>query len=213
MTRPIFEPTMERTDAALGYDKAQLQRRPAPIGSGAVQWIRLVSETTQTFGANDRLAVVYPDSITNNYPDIFDTDTTGGVTFAVLLLTTGLYQATVRVNVDAPEPPSGFSLELLGTDYNEGLSGFHSVYYPGFVSGGASFPPPNDGYPYTSSVWEKSTTCSWGHRRSSREDSGRSRRTSPPSTLLTSSPPRWRLGGSGMWTSSPTRQAPRKEDP
>ena len=156
MTRPIFEPTMERTDAALGYDKAQLQRRPAPIGSGAVQWIRLVSETTQTFGANDRLAVVYPDSITNNYPDIFDTDTTGGQTFAVLLLTTGLYQATVRVNVDAPEPPSGFSLELLGTDYNEGLSGFHSVYYPGFVSGGASFPPPNDGYPYTSSVWEKS---------------------------------------------------------
>lgn len=30
MTRPIYEPSLERTDAALGYDKNQLQRRPVP---------------------------------------------------------------------------------------------------------------------------------------------------------------------------------------
>lgn len=45
MTRPVFEPSLERTDAALGYDKNQLQRRPSDVrlegisGDRAIQYL------------------------------------------------------------------------------------------------------------------------------------------------------------------------------
>lgn len=41
MSRPIYEPNPERTDAALGFDKSQLQRRPAPVMAGAPEIARL----------------------------------------------------------------------------------------------------------------------------------------------------------------------------
>ena len=162
MTRPVFEPNLERTDAALGYDKAQLQRRPAQTGSGAIQWVRLVSNTTQTFPALDQNGIVYVDSVTNNYPGIFDVGLSAGDSFSVLLLVTGLYEATVRVNVGSPEPAGGFSLELKGTDYVEGLQGYHSVYYPGYTTGG-TYPPPEDGLPFTAAVWEKNSHTFMGN--------------------------------------------------
>ena len=157
MTRPIFEPTLERTDSALGYDKAQLQRRPAPIGSGAIQWVRLFTETNQIFAADDRAGIIY-ESVTNNYPDIFTVGLSGSDPFSVELLTTGLYQATIRVRVTngpgspstLPHPPSGFSLELLGTDYFGGVGAYDSVFVPGYLTVGGWCPLPTQGIPFAS---------------------------------------------------------------
>ena len=107
MTRLIYEPTYAKTDAALGYDKAQLQRRPAQVGGTVISWVRLTSFTTQTFPSSDRNGIVYEDSVTNEYPDIFDVGLSGGDPFSVELLVTGLYQATIRVQVASPNRPQG----------------------------------------------------------------------------------------------------------
>lgn len=42
MSRPIYEPTLERADAALGYDKNQLQRRPyGQRMDTPIPWVRM----------------------------------------------------------------------------------------------------------------------------------------------------------------------------
>ena len=46
MTRPIYEPSLPRTDAVLGFGSDQLFRRPAPIGNRcAVLFIKVFSDT------------------------------------------------------------------------------------------------------------------------------------------------------------------------
>lgn len=158
MTQPIQEPSNDRSLAAVDYRTRQLARRPVPGESPEIPWIRLYSETPQAFAADDRQGIIYPDQVINNYPDVFDYDTTGGEPWAVLLLVTGLYQATIRIDVadsvSAPHPASGASLELLGTDYLDATSGYHSVWIPGFTT--ANIPPdPDPGIPFTSGFTHK----------------------------------------------------------
>ena len=54
MTRPIYEPSLPRTDAELGYGRDQLFRRPAPVaaGSGGV-WAYMVWYDGQDLPATD----------------------------------------------------------------------------------------------------------------------------------------------------------------
>lgn len=48
MTRPIFEPSLQRTDARLNYGQEQLFRRPAPTAAATgatVEWVTLTTTT------------------------------------------------------------------------------------------------------------------------------------------------------------------------
>lgn len=44
MTRPIYEPTMQRTAARLNYGQEQLFRRPAPSGTPMIPMLRAISD-------------------------------------------------------------------------------------------------------------------------------------------------------------------------
>lgn len=46
MTRPIFEPTLPRVDAELGYGRDQLFRRPAPQGGSLIPGFHAHKEST-----------------------------------------------------------------------------------------------------------------------------------------------------------------------
>jgi len=159
MTQPVQEPTPDREIAAIGWRTRQLARRPAPTNAQGIPWIRLYSETPQSFAATDRQGVIYPDSVTNEYPDVFDYNTSGGEPFSVAPLVTGLYQATVRIGISDsipnPHPDSGCSLELLGTDYMDNVSGYDSVFIPGSLTAGGLPFPPTPGIPFSSGfLWK-----------------------------------------------------------
>ena len=98
-----------KTDAALGYDKAQLQRRPRRSEDRDLMGETDVRSTTPDVSARNRSdGIIYEDSVTNEYPDIFDVGLSGGDPFSVELLVTGLYQATIRIEhpMVAREPAS-----------------------------------------------------------------------------------------------------------
>ncbi len=59
MTRPVYEPSLTRTDRKLGFGTDQLFRRPAPSAHGAGAWARFqrVSDSDITVLNNDNTVV------------------------------------------------------------------------------------------------------------------------------------------------------------
>lgn len=118
MTRPIYEPTLQRTDARLNYGQSQLFRRPAPTAGGGVPWVRMKQLLIeQHWDADDQATIIY-DDVCNFYPDVFEV-VSDPDPYAVHFLVPGLYQATCRVYPALPFPVDGFEIVFYNVDWDE----------------------------------------------------------------------------------------------
>lgn len=105
MTRPIYEPTTQRSVRRLGFSSDQLFRRPNQNNASfAGAWCRL--------GLENDIVVTGPgpdtppfDVVANNFPDVFDTPNTApGPSFAIQALVDGVYAVTFGMYVDVFTP-------------------------------------------------------------------------------------------------------------
>jgi hypothetical protein len=108
MTRPIYEPSLTRTDRALGFGNDQLFRRPAPQGGDSVIPVFTgwrTSNVTMVSGTETNLNWQFW-----NIEDttVFDTDNSGGEAIAVYCLLDGWYSINVWINFTSI-PASGFA--------------------------------------------------------------------------------------------------------
>lgn len=77
MTNPVYEPNLERTDAALSYGSQQLFRRPAPVTAPIYPWVRrnrtyAVADLTVPSGVNTSIVANAIDGSTDPvYTDYF----------------------------------------------------------------------------------------------------------------------------------------------
>ncbi len=149
MTRPIFEPSLPRTDRKLGFSADQLFRRPAPqTDAGIIPWARLkFVEAQQSIDPFGECINEY-DDYCNNYPDFFGLNDSDPQTYGFRPLIPGLYQITGRVfnnGCGDSYPNSGYELNLKGIDWDEW--GYYSRFIPG-----DDITPPEVGIPFNTSI-------------------------------------------------------------
>jgi len=124
VTRPIYEPSLPRTDRQLGFSADQLFRRPAPTsGDGAVpgtEWVRSSSTTNWIAGSTDLQFNSGAGSWDTSYPtfdfvdghlEIFKPGLYS-MNFEILNLDLGSGTETIEANleiavVDGPIPDGG----------------------------------------------------------------------------------------------------------
>ena len=99
MTRPIYEPSLTRTDATLGYGSDQLFRRPAPlVEAGTIYWARRAQYDTAnqdvTWGSQVNVEL---NTFFTDYPTHFQAYDPGGSTDGITVLVDGLYALTYRL--------------------------------------------------------------------------------------------------------------------
>lgn len=92
MTRPIYEPNLERRDAELGYGTDQLFRRPAPVSGIYPMGLATLTSYTNSPGALDRIDVDTFD-VTDNQT-IIEANAAG---FGLKVNIEGIYLLTLAV--------------------------------------------------------------------------------------------------------------------
>ena len=98
MSKPIYEPSLPRTDAELGYGRDQLFRRPAPATDiPPIPWIRRGKTASQSIpsGAND--TQVTWSNVDNAYPTYFSTP----IADRIRVLQNGVYEVRIEFVWDA----------------------------------------------------------------------------------------------------------------
>lgn len=102
MTRPIFEPSLQRTDARLGYGQAQLFRRPAPSGGFTPVIFRARRTSSfQSLGAGGAETDLTWNTWENGDTTVFDDNLSGSDLRSVTLLEEGVYSLMCIIAVQA----------------------------------------------------------------------------------------------------------------
>lgn len=102
MTRPIYEPSLPRTDAMLGYGSDQLFRRPARAAVPLSLFRAVQTDFTQTIVANGAsYTEMRWDCWENCDSAVFDENFVGNRVSSVDILAAGIYAITVRIVFDA----------------------------------------------------------------------------------------------------------------
>lgn len=108
MTRPIYEPSLQRTDARLGYGSAQLFRRPAPSSTPSIPGFHayMTEDLVLTSGNDGRLEF---DFWINDDDTVFEAGViSGGDVTDVKLLLDGWYSVKCWAGFTS-DPASGFA--------------------------------------------------------------------------------------------------------
>lgn len=132
MTRPIYEPSLPRTDAVLGYGSDQLFRRPAPVSAYIIPGFHAYknSNLTMVTGTNDQLRW---DDWINDDVTIFEAGALSGSDLTeVKLLVEGWYSVLCWIHFSSP-PTAGFAgITMIhdDTDITEPRAAAMGVTYP-----------------------------------------------------------------------------------
>lgn len=108
MTRPIYEPSLTRTDAVLGYGSDQLFRRPAPVNAYTIPGFHayMTEDLVLTTGNDGRLEF---DFWINDDATVFEAGTlSGGDVTDVKLLLDGWYSVKCWAGF-SNDPATGFA--------------------------------------------------------------------------------------------------------
>ena len=130
MTRPIYEPSLTRTDAQLGFGSDQLFRRPAPRSEAEIPGFHgyMTEDITLVTGTDARLEW---DFWIIDDTTVFDVDTSGGDATDVYLLLDGWYSIDVWAGFTTL-PATGFAGIMMIHDDTDifGPSESQGVTYP-----------------------------------------------------------------------------------
>lgn len=98
MSRPIYEPSLQRTDRRLGYGNSQLFRRPAPVSGGIIPAFTAVQDSDFTTAVSGNDTVLLWDVWNNGDTSVFDVNSlSGGKLSTIELLLDGRYTLTCGV--------------------------------------------------------------------------------------------------------------------
>lgn len=98
MSRPVYEPSLPRTDAVLGFGRDQLFRRPAPVvEAGTIVWARRAQydTTDQAITSGSQINVALNTFFTD-YPTYFQAYDAGSAD-GITVLVAGLYAISYRL--------------------------------------------------------------------------------------------------------------------
>ena len=136
MTRPIFEPSLQRKDASLDYGQQQLFRRPAPVSTATIPGFHGYkdSNTTVTTGNASRINW---DLWTIDDDTVFEQGTlSGGDLTDVKLLADGWYSLSCWAQW-ASDPTTGFAgIQMIhdDTDISEPSNAMGMTYPLNFAT-------------------------------------------------------------------------------
>lgn len=108
MTRPIYEPSLPRTDAVLGYGSDQLFRRPAPVNAYIIPGFHAYKNSTLTLTTGNDGRLNWDDWIIDD-ADVFAAGALSGSDLTeIKLLLPGWYAIHCWASWSA-EPATGFA--------------------------------------------------------------------------------------------------------